>query len=66
MNTFDILMVLALGSLAGTGVGLTIGSAAKKRRKCSMIFGNEITLNLTLVVICSAICIAGLAWFSLI
>jgi hypothetical protein len=67
MNAFDILMVFALGSLAGTGIGLTIGFLAKKRRSSMFLkISNEITLNLALVLVCSAISIGGLAWISLV
>ena len=67
MNAFEILMVLALGSLAGTGIGLTIGFLAKKRRSSMFLqVRNEITLNLALVLVCSAISIGCLAWISLV
>jgi len=67
MNAFDILMVLALGSLAGTGIGLIIGFLAKKRRSYAFLqFRDEITLNLALVLACSAISISFLAWISLV
>ena len=67
MNAFDILMVLALGSLAGTGIGLTIGFLAKKRRSYMFLqVRNEITLNLALVLVCSSISIGCLAWISLV
>jgi len=67
MNAFDILMVLALGSLAGTGIGLIIGSIAKKRGNFTpMTTRDEITLNLTPVIVCSCISIACLAWLSLV
>jgi len=67
MNAFDILMVLSLGSLAGTGIGLIIGFMAKKRRSYMFLqFRNEITLNLALVLVCSAISIGCLAWISLV
>ena len=67
MNAFDILMVLALGSLAGTGIGLIIGFLARKRKSYMFLqFRNEITLNLALVLVCSAISIGCLAWISLV
>ncbi len=65
MNAFDILMVLSLGSLAGTGIGLTIGFLIKTRRNYTELpFRKEITLNLVLVLICSAVSIGCLAWIS--
>ena len=67
MNAFDILMVLALGSLAGTGIGLIIGFLARKRKSYMFLqFRNEITLNLALILVCSAISIGCLAWISLV
>jgi hypothetical protein len=66
MNAFDILMVLALGSLAGAGAGLVIGSVLEKHKNHpSKTTSHEITLNLTLVVVCSCISIAILSWISL-
>jgi hypothetical protein len=62
MNAFDILMVLALGSLAGTGIGLVIGYLAKKWGKCTPIISRN--LEPALVIVCSCICIACLAWIS--
>jgi len=61
MNAFDILMVIAIGSLIGTGIGLTIGSAAKKWGSTATGTCNDITLNSALVAVCSCISIAGLA-----
>jgi hypothetical protein len=67
MNAFDILMVLALGSLAGTGIGLTLGFLAKKRRSSMFLrFRNETTLNLVLVLVCSVIITGCLTWISLV
>ena len=64
MNAFDILMVLALGSLAGAGAGLVIGSVLEKHKTHpSMTASYEITL--TLVVVCSCISVAILSWLSL-
>ena len=62
MNAFDILMVISIGSLLGTGIGLTIGSAAKKQGSAaSGMTCSDITLNSVLVAVCSCISIAGLA-----
>ncbi|MFA5347180.1 MAG: hypothetical protein WC294_03515 [Methanoregula sp.] len=61
MNAFDILMVIAVGSLIGTGIGLTIGSIVKKRGSTAGGTWSDITLNSTLAAVCSCISIAGLA-----
>jgi uncharacterized protein HemY len=67
INSFDILMVLALGALAGAGTGLAIGSVVKKyKNPPSIMSSHEMVLNLTLVVIFSCISIAILCWFSLL
>jgi hypothetical protein len=61
MNAFDILMVTAIGSLIGTGIGLTIGSVAKKWGSTTTGSCSDFTLNSVLIVACSCISIAGLA-----
>jgi hypothetical protein len=62
MNAFDILMVMSVGSLTGTGIGLTIGSAAKKQGSAaSGMTRSDITLNSVLIGVCSCISIVGLA-----
>jgi hypothetical protein len=67
INSFDILMVLALGTLAGAGAGLAIGSVVEKyKNPPSIISSHEMALNLSLVVIFSCISIAILGWFSLL
>jgi hypothetical protein len=67
INSFDILMVLALGTLAGAGAGLAIGSVVEKyKNPPSIMSSHEMALNLSLVVIFSCISIAILGWFSLL
>jgi len=67
MNAFDILMVLALGSLTGTGSGLIIGLIVKKRRKItSLVNPDGIVPDMVLVVVSSCLGIAGFAWLSLV
>jgi NhaP-type Na+/H+ or K+/H+ antiporter len=56
-------MVTVIGLMAGTAIGLFIGYLAKLQKPCWVdMTGREKTLNIALVVVCSAICIAGLAW----
>ena len=63
-SVFEILMAVALGSLAGTGIGLFIGFAAKEQRsEWSAMTRKEKTINIVLVLVFSAVCIAGLAWY---
>ena len=66
MNAFDILMIVALGTLAGTAIGLLIGWAAHRQKpQWSLMTSREKTINLALVLLFSAACIAGLAWYEL-
>jgi ABC-type phosphate/phosphonate transport system permease subunit len=64
---FDILMVVALGTLAGTILGLLIGFMARRQQP---LWGDmsrkERLINIALVLFFSIICTAGLAWYSLI
>jgi hypothetical protein len=60
----DILMIIALGVLAGTGTGLFIGFIARKQKPdwADMENKDKIT-TILLIATCSAIFIALLAWF---
>ena len=61
-NLFEILMAVALGSLAGTAIGLFIGFVAKQQKsEWSAMTRKEKTINIALVLFFSAVCIAGLA-----
>ena len=63
-SVFEILMAVALGSLAGTGIGLFIGFVAKQQKsEWSAMTRKEKTINSVLVLFFSAVCIAGLAWY---
>jgi hypothetical protein len=65
VNTFDILMIIALGSLTGTGIGLAIGFAARQQENTWLAMTRrEKSINITLVIVCSVICIGGLAWYA--
>lgn len=62
-NTFEILMMVALGILAGTGIGLLIGFVAKKQKnEWSAMTRKEHTITIILVIVVCAICIAGLGY----
>jgi NADH:ubiquinone oxidoreductase subunit 5 (subunit L)/multisubunit Na+/H+ antiporter MnhA subunit len=66
-NMFDILMVIALGALAGTGIGLLIGFFGKKQKgEWSVMTRKDRTLNIALVIIFCVICIMGLAYYFLV
>ncbi|MGA2162022.1 MAG: hypothetical protein ABSG28_07510 [Methanoregula sp.] len=59
----SLAMVTVIGLLAGTAIGLFIGYLMKKQRsRWADMTGREKAINIALIVVCSAICIAGLAW----
>jgi len=65
-DMFAILMVISLGAMAGTAIGLFIGFALRKQKQeWSAMTRSEKSINISLIVVCSAVCIAGLAWYSL-
>ena len=66
-DIFAILMVISLGAMAGTAIGLFAGFALKKQKsEWSAMTRSEKSINIYLVIVCSAVCIAGLAWYSLL
>jgi len=66
-NTFEILMMVALGALAGMGIGLLIGFVAKKQKnEWFAMSRKEHTITIVLVIVFCAICIAGLGYYYLI
>jgi len=59
----SLAMVTILGLMAGTAIGLFIGYLMKQQRSTwGDMTGREKAINIALVVLCSLICIAGLAW----
>jgi ABC-type antimicrobial peptide transport system permease subunit len=65
-DKFAILMVISLGAMAGTAIGLFIGFALRKQKsEWSAMTSSEKSINISLIVVCSVACIAGLAWYSL-
>jgi hypothetical protein len=64
---FDILMVIALGTLAGTGIGLFIGFfAGIQKSEWSAMNRNQQILQAALVILFCVTCIAWLGYYSLI
>jgi hypothetical protein len=60
----EILMILSLGILAGTGAGLLIGFlAGKQKRDCAAMEKRAILTNVLLILVCSVFFIAVLAWY---
>lgn len=65
-DMFAILMVISLGAMAGTVIGLFFGFALRKQKsEWSAMTSSEKSIHISLVIVCSVICIAGLAWYSL-
>lgn len=63
-SIFEVLMAVALGGLAGTGIGLFIGFVGKQQRsEWPAMTSKEKTISIVLVLVFSAVCIAGLAWY---
>jgi heme/copper-type cytochrome/quinol oxidase subunit 2 len=59
----SVAMVTVIGLMAGTAIGLVIGSLVKKQRSgWDDMTGREKAINIALIIVCSAICITGLAW----
>jgi NhaP-type Na+/H+ or K+/H+ antiporter len=66
MAAFDILMVVSLGVLAGSFIGLTIGFIARRQQtEWGEMTRKDKLINLALVLLFSIICTAGLAWYAL-
>ncbi|MDD1699885.1 MAG: hypothetical protein LUQ04_03710 [Methanoregula sp.] len=66
MDAFEILMVIALGSLAGTGIGILIGLIVNTQKKeGSGIIRNDKNITIGLIILCSFICIVVIGYFSL-
>jgi hypothetical protein len=65
VDTLTILIVVTLGAFTGTCVGLLIGYFAKKQQQdwAGMSWNEKLT-NIALVLGCSVICIAALAWYA--
>ncbi|MCX6684832.1 MAG: hypothetical protein NTZ37_08925 [Methanoregula sp.] len=66
-NLFDVLMVIALGTLTGTVIGLLIGFFAKKQKnEWSAMTRKEQTITIALVIVFCVICIAGFGYYFLL
>jgi hypothetical protein len=60
----DILMILSLGVLAGTGAGLLIGAlAGKQTRDWASMPSKDKRTNFLLIIACSFTFIVLLAWY---
>jgi hypothetical protein len=64
---FDILMVVALGSLAGSGTGIITGYITHNQKtEWREMTSGEQTVNISLVIFLCAIFCGGLGYYSLV
>lgn len=64
VNVFDVLMLVSLGSLIGTGAGILIAYFAKKQHsEWSAMSSREQTISLVLMITFSAICCGILGYY---
>jgi membrane protein YqaA with SNARE-associated domain len=62
---FAIQMVVTLGSLSGSGIGLIIGFAlGKQKSRWSAMTRHEKLINIACVTLCSVICSAMLGYYA--
>jgi len=67
VSTISVLMVISLGAMSGTAIGLLIGYALKKQRSdWSAMTCHEKTVTTGLIIVCSGICCAALGWYFLV
>jgi len=66
MDVFEILMAIALGSLAGTGIGILLGWLVNtQRKKESVSIRNDKIITIGLIIVCSFLCITVIGYYSL-
>jgi|WetSurMetagenome_2_1015567.scaffolds.fasta_scaffold85488_2 hypothetical protein len=63
-TAFGILLIVAFGTLTGTGLGLFAGFVAKKQKnEWSAMTRNEQFISMSLVIVFSIICSAALCYY---
>lgn len=64
-DTLSILIVVSLGLFAGTGTGLFLGYIFRVQEKDGRCMTRrQVSINAALVVLCTALATAGLAWYA--
>ncbi len=64
-DLLTILIILALGVFSGTIIGLLIGYLAKQQAPdWQAMTGRQKLANALLILGCSALCVAGIAWYA--
>jgi hypothetical protein len=65
-DLLTILIVLTVGMFSGTVIGLLIGYLAHQQAPdWQAMTGRQKMANALLILGCSALCIAGIAWYAL-
>jgi hypothetical protein len=66
-TAFAILMIIAFGTLTGTGLGLFAGFVAKKQKnEWSAMTRKEQIISISLIIVFSSICSAALYYYYLV
>jgi hypothetical protein len=66
-STISVLIVISLGAMSGTAIGLMIGYALGTHKSdWSAMTRHEKMVTTGLVIVCSGICCAGLGWYFLV
>jgi uncharacterized membrane-anchored protein len=64
-QVFSIIMIIALGLIAGSGAGLIIGYViGVQKTEWSDMTRRQKVINILLVIMCSIIAIAALGWYA--
>lgn len=64
-DLLSILIILALGVFSGTIIGLLIGYLAHQQAPdWQAMTGRQKRINALIILGCSALCVAGIAWYA--
>jgi hypothetical protein len=61
----EILVVIALGTLAGTALGLTLGYITGNQKNAwSLMTRRQRWISSLFIIICTVVCITAIGWYS--
>ena len=64
-DTLSILIAISLGVFAGTIAGLLLGYLLRTQKgDLHAMTRRQVSINAALILLCSALAIAGLAWYA--